>query len=325
MYKTFGAFFCTLFLWCGISILSAQETNIDRSVLELDIKTSSLTELALWCRSLGLSEGGTKQELAQRLRNYYKLPAPDAEDYSNQRTIIIESARSSEYFTLEVVQEDYVRFAGTVVVSLNEEETAHRISADEILYNRTRNIMSASGNVEYTSQSGDSIKTFRGQSITIDMDTWETILLDGTSDMSLEGDTTIYRFAGTVISHPTSSVTILTDADISKTDKPEALWSIHASKIWLLPSSDFAIFNAVLKVGEIPVFYLPFLHWPADEVIFHPVIGYRSREGNFVQTTTYIWGRPKTVSTTSESSITTVMQVSSDQERRRSSAGPRQR
>ncbi|MDR2807401.1 MAG: LPS-assembly protein LptD [Spirochaetaceae bacterium] len=304
------------FLWC-IPALAAQEMNIDHSILELDIKTSSLTELAVWCRSLGLSEAGTKYDLAQRLRNYYQLPPPDTQAVSaNQRTITIESARSSEYFTIEVVQEDYARFIGSVVISLNDGDTTHRISADEILYNRTRNLMTATGNVDYISQTGDSVQTFRGESITIDMDTWETVLLDGVSEMSMSGDTTTYRFSGTVMSHPSSSVTILTDADISKANKPEALWSIHASKIWLLPGSDFAIFNAVLKVGEIPVFYLPFLHWPADEIIFHPVIGFRSREGNFVQTTTYIWGRPKATGT-SESSITTVMQGATDQERRR--------
>jgi lipopolysaccharide assembly outer membrane protein LptD (OstA) len=298
--------------------LSADEERaIDYSILELDIKTSSLTELAVWCRSLGLSEAGTKQELANRLRTHYELPAPDEQVLqAQQRTITIESARSSEYFTIEVVQEDYARFVGTVVVSLNDNNTTHRISADEILYNRTRNLMTAKGNVEYLSQSGESVRTFRGQSVSINMDTWETVLLDGVSDMSLSGDITTYRFSGTVMSHPSSSVTILTDADIAKADKPEALWSIHASKIWLLPGSDFAIFNAVLKVGEIPVFYLPFLHWPADELIFHPVLGFRSREGSFVQTTTYIWGRPKATNT-AESSLTTIMQGSSDLERRR--------
>jgi hypothetical protein len=39
--------------------------------------------------------------------------------------------------------------------------------------------------------------------------------------------------------------------------------------------------------------WLPFFYYPADEVIFHPVIGYKSREGTFLQTTTYLLGERK--------------------------------
>jgi hypothetical protein len=72
----------------------------------------------------------------------------------------------------------------------------------------------------------------------------------------------------------------------------------------------------VLKVGEIPVLYIPFFYLPADEIIFHPVLGYRSREGSFVQTTTYLLGRPK-VSDSTESSIMKILGGGEDQERRR--------
>jgi lipopolysaccharide assembly outer membrane protein LptD (OstA) len=306
-----------LVLWCAPTA-DAQEPIVNNAVRELDISTSSLTELAIWCRNLGLSEGGTKTDLATRLRNYYQLPVPDAGVIApNQRIVTIESARSSEYFSLEVVQEDYARLRGGVVISLKDGDTTHRISADEVLYNRTRNIMTASGSVEYISEKETKTEVFRGESVTIDMDTWVTVFLGGVSDMSLSGETTTYRFAGTVISHPSASVTVLTDAEISNAANPEALWSVHASKIWLLPGSDFAIANVVLKVGEVPVFYWPFLHWPADTVIFHPVLGYRSREGSFAQTTTYLWGRPTATATAAESSVTKVLQGGSDQEQRR--------
>jgi hypothetical protein len=62
--------------------------------------------------------------------------------------------------------------------------------------------------------------------------------------------------------------------------------------------------------------YIPFFYYPADEVIFHPVIGFRTREGNFIQTTTYILGRPKADSS-SQSSLTRILGNSSDMEKRR--------
>ncbi|HOX91535.1 MAG TPA: hypothetical protein PLC54_01335, partial [Spirochaetales bacterium] len=54
--------------------------------------------------------------------------------------------------------------------------------------------------------------------------------------------------------------------------------------------NEWAILNATLSVGEVPVLYLPFFYYPGEEIVFHPVFGYRPREGRFVQTTTYLLG-----------------------------------
>jgi lipopolysaccharide assembly outer membrane protein LptD (OstA) len=267
----------------------------DAAIHELDIKTSSLAELASWCRSLGLSDGGNKEELARRLRDHYKIPEPGSGEAPGRKTVIIESARSTEYFTLEALDEEYARLTGDVIISLKDGNSVHRIRAWEILYNRTRNIMTASGAVEYVREEGDSIETFKGETITVNLDNWSSIFLEGISERSMRDDATAYRFAGTVISRSDESVTVLSRAEISNANNPDAIWSLTASKLWLLPGSDFAVFNAILKVGEIPVLYIPFFHFPADEVIFHPVLGIRSREGSFLQTTTYLLGRPKAV------------------------------
>ncbi|MDR0450881.1 MAG: LPS-assembly protein LptD [Treponema sp.] len=270
------------------------ELSAEESRLDLDIKTSTLAELAAWCRSLGLSEGGRREDLAARLRAYYTLDRiPPAEEEAHERIIVIESSRSTEYFTLETVDEDYARLRGDVVVNLKDGEASHRISAQEILYNRTRNIMTARGGVKYVKEEGETIETFSGETITVDLDDWASVFAEGISERSVREDETTYRFSGTVISRNDQEVTVLREAEIANASNPESYWSLNAAKLWLLPGSDFAVFNAVLKVGEIPVLYIPFFYYPADEVVFHPVIGYRSREGSFAQTTTYIIGRPR--------------------------------
>ncbi|MDR0668579.1 MAG: LPS-assembly protein LptD [Treponema sp.] len=276
----------------------------EERVIELDIKTSTLQELADWCRSLGISEGGGREELAARLMAHYNLE--DDEEAEAGRFIIIESARSTEYFTLNTVDEEYARLRGNVVISLKDAEATHRISAQEVLFNRTRNLVTARGGVSYVKEEGDTVETFRGESITVNLDSWATTLTDGISERALSGDTTTYRFEGTVISRSEEEVTILKDASITNASTKNSYWSLDATKLWLLPGSDFALQNAVLKVGEIPLFYLPFFYYPADEIIFHPVLGYRSREGNFIQTTTYILGRPKPEDI-KESSLTKIL------------------
>ncbi|MDR2923629.1 MAG: LPS-assembly protein LptD, partial [Treponema sp.] len=289
----------------------------EQNRINMDIRTSTLSELAAWARSLKLSEAGTSAELAKRIRDYYQITdqaLPAADD--KRKVIVIESARSTEYFKIETVDEEYARLSGEVRVSLKDGDAVHRISAWNILFNRTRNILTASGGVEYIKTEGDKIETFRGDSITVDIDNWSSVFLGGVSERSLQSDNTTYLFAGTVISRDEEEVTVLNRATISSANNPDSLWSLNASRVWLLPGSDFAILNAVLKVGEIPVMYIPFFYYAADEVIFHPVIGSRTREGNFIQTTTYILGRPKAVSS-SQSSLTKILGNSNDMEKKR--------
>ena len=267
--------------------VTVQPITPEQRRIDMDIRTSTLSELAAWCRSLGLSEGGTSAELARRLRDHFQVSEQTSRRVDNRKVITIESARTTEYFTIEAVDEDYARLSGEVRISLKDGDAIHEIQAWDILFNRSRNILTASGGVVYKKTEGDKVETFRGDSITVNIDDWSSIFLGGVSERSLQSDNTTYKFAGTVITRDDEDVTILSKASISSANSEESLWSLNATRVWLLPGSDFAIFNAVLKVGEVPVMYIPFFYYPADEVIFHPVIGYRTREGNFAQTTTY--------------------------------------
>jgi lipopolysaccharide assembly outer membrane protein LptD (OstA) len=269
----------------------ARALSEQQRILELDIKTSTLLELAEWSREMGLGEGGTKEELAARLRNHYALPYPEA-GAQFERIITIENARTTEYFTLEAVDEEYARLSGGVKLSLKDGEAIHSIEAWEILYNRTRNIVSASGGVNYKREEGGTVETFTGEAIILNLDTWVGSFLDTVSERSISNADTAYRFAGQVISKTDSDTTVLKRAVVSNAKSDEPYWSLSATRIWLFPGSDWALFNAVLKVGEVPVLYLPFFVYPADEVVFHPVLGTRTRHGYYVQTTTYLLGRP---------------------------------
>jgi lipopolysaccharide assembly outer membrane protein LptD (OstA) len=286
--------------------------------IEREINTSSLTELAAWCRSLGLSEGGDVNSLRNSLRAHFKLPAPSGEEADKKKKIItIDSARSTEYFKIEAVNEEYARLTGDVKVSLKDGDATHNISAWDILFNRTRNIITASGGVVYVKEEGGKKEIFKGESITVNIDNWSSVFLGGISEHSQQGDNkTAYRFSGTVISRNDEEVTILSKASISSASNEESLWSLNASRVWLLPGSDFAMLNALLKVGEIPVLYIPFFYFPADEIVFHPVLGSRSRDGSFVQTTTYLLGKREATKPTEEGSLTSIMGNSDDMEKK---------
>ncbi|MDR2602455.1 MAG: LPS-assembly protein LptD [Spirochaetaceae bacterium] len=288
-------------------------------ILDMDLRTSTLLELAALCRELGLSEGGGRNELLSRLRDYYKissgLSAGGSKTDDGRKVITIEKAVTTDYFTLESVDEEYARLSGGVAISLKDGDAIHKISAWEILYNRTRNIVTANGNVKYVREENDSIETFEGDSITVNLDTWVGGFIDTISERSLAGGDTAYRFAGSIISKTEAETTVLQNARITNAAQEENFWSLDASKLWLLPGSDWALFNGVLKVGETPVLWLPFFLFPADEAAFHPVVGNRSREGNYFQTTFYFWGRAAQ-DASKESSISKILGSGADMEKK---------
>jgi TolA-binding protein len=69
-------------------------------IMDLEIKTSTLAELAEWCRELGLSEGGSREDMANRLRDHLGVPRPNGGATPNQKIVTIESAKTTEYFTI---------------------------------------------------------------------------------------------------------------------------------------------------------------------------------------------------------------------------------
>jgi lipopolysaccharide assembly outer membrane protein LptD (OstA) len=261
-------------------------------IIALEINTGTLFELAEWCRELGLSDGGSRDEMANRLRDYFGVPRLDGSAAASQKVVTIETAKTTEYFTVDAVNEEYARFSGGVILSLIEGNARHRVKAWEIIYNRTRNILSAKGGVEYVKEEGDKKETFKGEEITINLDTWLGSFIDTVSERAIAGSETAYKFAGQVISQTDTETTVLKKARVTNAKTDEQFWSLDASRLWILPGSDWALFNGVLRVGEIPVLWVPFFFFPADEMVIHPVLGTRTREGTFAQTTTYIFGRP---------------------------------
>lgn len=258
----------------------------------LDIAGAGYYELVAWVRELGLPETGGVDQLRSRLYSHYGIQAPASPEQGD--SIRIEAADRTEYFKLEAPGEEYVRLSGGVVLTYTggESGTTHRIRADEILYNRTTNLLSARGSVEYEKSGPGGTETFYGDSITVDLDSWEGRFLSGrsvrsTGEDAQEGDLV---FAADEIRKLKGGALSLRDGLITSSRAEDPYWSVRASRIWLLSENEWAVANAVLSVGHVPVLYLPFFYYPGQEIVFHPAIGYRAREGRFLQTTTYLVG-----------------------------------
>ncbi len=263
--------------------------------LPLDISTAGFYLLVDWCRSLGLATTGTAAELRTRLYSFYGV-APPPEATVGQTIIEILSSDKTEYFSVEADGEDYIRLSGKVRLKLTDKARGwiHDIAARQIVYNKTIKLLSAEGDVNYTLQRQGSSETFRGDRIVVDLDTWTGDFIDGTVYRSGSADSkggTTFSFGAQEIRKGEGDLISFDGAVITSCGEDEPHYSIRASKAWLLGKNEWALLNAVLSVGEVPLLYLPFFWYSGEELVFHPVFGTRTREGAYFQSTIYLLGQ----------------------------------
>ncbi|MBQ0040378.1 MAG: LPS-assembly protein LptD [Treponema sp.] len=215
----------------------------------------------------------------------------------NTTVITIDGADSSTYKKNEKDGSDEIFLSGDVAISVEKGSTKLSIKADEITYNRTTETLFAKGNIELV-QSGTSAgeQTITATSLLVNTSTLEGIFDNGraiqtqSDALNLPSGSTLI-VASRIFGRDSSSTIAFKKAELTFCDDENPHWKIRASRIWLLPGGEFAFFNAVLSIGQVPVLYLPAFYYPKDELIFNPSIGYKERHGYYFQTTTYIMGR----------------------------------
>ncbi|MDR1747605.1 MAG: hypothetical protein LBR47_00925 [Spirochaetaceae bacterium] len=222
---------------------------------------------------------------------------PSESSSGGKTTVVIEQARKTENRKDPETGNDTIYLSGDVILSVDDGKNKVSIFAEEIVFDRKREMVFAEGLDRMERISSDNSKeVLRGGSLLFNISSMEGIFQGGTiiqDDSPLSGsssDTSVI-VSSELFGRDRSGTVSFKKGILTFCEDPEPHWKIRASRIWLLPGNEFAFLNAVLFVGEIPVFYMPFFYYPKDEMIFNPVFGYRDREGYFVQTTYYFIGR----------------------------------
>ncbi len=265
----------------------AAEPDLAEATLVMDLESSDLSDLVARSRELGLPETGTEAELRARLYAHYGLEAPEAVPREGVRVRVL-AADTARSFELD--GERLTVLEGGVSLELEAEDGGvHRLFADSVVYNAELGMVYARGHVTYRT---DGAEAFTGSALAIDLGSWAGRFLGGRTlrDASIGEADGLFFEADEIIRSAEEAASfrdgVITSCDLE--DDPH--WSIRASRVWLLAPGEWAIGNAWLSVGEVPLLWLPFFYYPGEELVFHPVFGYRDREGRFVQTTTYLVG-----------------------------------
>ncbi len=279
------------------------EHSLFRDTLAQDIATSSFHELVTWLEVLGLSTRGDRPALVGRLAAFYEIPPEEIErarpiDRRDATPpLVVDSATRTRYFTLEQVDERYIRLSGGVILTLRDEErdAVHRIHADEIVFNEEQRTLAASGSVRYVLERGGTTEQFTGEALTVELDDWEGAFVQGVTqrERTIDGERIDFMFGGTYITRSRDDVIVLDDGVITSSEADPPNYSIRANKIWVLAPGEWGLRHAVLYVGRVPLAYMPLFFRPGNRLFFNPSLGTRDRAGGYIQTTTYLAGTPE--------------------------------
>ncbi len=223
--------------------------------------------------------------------------------------ITINNARQTSYKKAEDTGNDTIVLEGSVSLSVQKGSSTNEIKADKITYDRNTEMLYAEGNVSITMKGGSSGNdTATATSLLMNTSTLEGVFDGGrivqtqSDALNLPSGSTLIVFSD-IFGKGNENVITFKNSSLTFCDEDPPHWHIDATRTWLLPGGEFAFFNALLYVGVVPVLYFPAFYYPKDELIFNPVFGYSKREGYYVQTTTYLWGRkPLNASSNSKTS-----------------------
>lgn len=272
--------------------------------LALDIESADIDALRLWLRRLNLDDSGSQEVLRRRLKEHYsqslklhqvetEVPGKEEASGTGRMRISVEKAEQLSYSTTE---EELLRLDGGVLIRMEnlEDRSVHSIEAGSLIYNRSTNDLSAIGQVRYVMESGDERHEFVGQELGFDLTNYRGVFLQGLSryPQSIGDRELIFFFRGDGIYRIRRDVIHLEGGILSSSREDTPYYRIAAGDIWVLGLNEWALRNATLYVGHVPVFYFPFFFHPGRRFILRPSVGYKNLEGNYVQTNTYFLGRP---------------------------------
>jgi hypothetical protein len=274
--------------------------NLIKETIYLDITTSSYYELQDWLEKLSLDSGGSRREVENRLLEYYRslfgeVPLKGFPEKGNaENSIEITSAQELDY-SLREDDKALIELDGGVSLYMRDKEgnTAHTVTAKSLVFNQINNSVTARGAVSYKMQQGGTDQEFKGEQISFNIDNYSGVFIRGmsTRDRQIQEQQVSFYFKGGTIYRMKRDTVTMNDGIISSSRQDDPYYHISAGNVWLLDVNEWALRNATLYVGHVPLLYVPFFYRPGSTFVMHPSIGVKTVEGYYIQTTTYFLGR----------------------------------
>ncbi|MFO7731204.1 MAG: hypothetical protein R6V86_10620 [Spirochaetia bacterium] len=284
---------------------SRTPADLIKETVYLDITTSTYYELQEWLQNLNLQQKGSRQDLENRLLEYYRtlfseVPRSGLDKSQTDSSqagadnIQIKSAQELKYLP-QGQAEALIELSGGVSLYMRDTEgnTSHSVTAKTLLFNQQESSITARGGVLYKMEQDGSDQEFQGEQISFNIENYRGVFIRGMSsrESEVEENKISFYFKGGSIYRIKRDIVHLEKGIISSSRSENPYYHLSAENVWILGLNEWALQNATLYVGHVPLMYVPFYYRPGATFVLHPSVGVKTVEGYYFQTTTYFLGR----------------------------------
>lgn len=213
-------------------------------------------------------------------------------------SIKIDNANSMDTSDSLVILEGDVKLSFTTT---DEEDSQTRtLLCDRVVINLDEKILQAFGNVVLDNSNAS---TFRGSEISLNWESLDVVVFGGkgfSERSNSSGQNVEFMSFGERISYSGDVNTVYFEDGTVSTKEKDPNWSIAAEEIGIF-DSDMFFRKAWLKLGRVPVLYLPFFFYPGTTLSFNPSVGLSSSRGSFLNTTYEVYGSYSNVNSSDSS------------------------
>ncbi len=311
------------FLFIFLSIIIFVNNLYSSNLALISLENASEKELSLMCALRNIDCDLTRDKKIEVLKNQLINENPDISlSYnSNKQSLendskVIFNIKNCD--SLKKVGNDNGLFIleGNVSLSFNNQDNLKReLLADIIIIDATSSKVAALGNVKFiNSDSSDNIisQDVEGSIITLDLNTNNITVSEGsiyTERKNSDNEDVVFNATSSLLTLNTVNNSLILKNGFITTNPESAYSSISAEKLAILNHGDMYLENAVISIGRVKVFYLPFFFSPGAQMLGNPSIGYESNRGLFVNTTFEILGKYPSFAKTDTNSFNSLLKT----------------
>jgi len=296
--------------------------NIYSSNLALiSLENASDKELSLMC---SLRDIDCDQSRDIKIEELKKLLIEENSDNSISYNFNNQTIENESKIVFKIISSDSLKkignenslfiLEGNVNLSFKDQDDSKReLLADIIIIDGSSSKVAALGNVKFINgDTSDNLlnQDVEGSIITLDLKTNNVTVSNGsiyTKRKNSDNEYVVFNATSSLLTLNTVNNSLILKNGFITTNPESAYSSISAEKIALLNHGDMYLENAVISIGRVKVFYLPFFFSPGAQMLGNPSIGYESNRGLFVNTTFEILGKYPSFATTETNSFNSLL------------------
>ena len=225
-----------------------------------------------------------------------------------------EAAENKENsYELDIINADYLEKNGESILLKGNvsikfklgDESEKELFADTLIIDGENERITALDNVSFKDSSqGAALNEISADIVTLFWKSSKIIVRDATTSSnrtnSEKENVTFYTQGERLVYLPDNGI-IYEDGYISS-NPTHRHSSLSAKEIAMLSGGDMFISNAYLKIGRVPILYLPFFFFPGSRISGNPSFGFDSAKGAFLNTTFELLGSNKNLKSDENSS-----------------------